>query len=183
MKLNARASQLVIIDMQEKLMPVIADGEQVVNACGQLLEGAKALDVPFFVYEQYRKGLGATVSPLLEKAGNAPVLEKMHFSCARDADMLALMEERARNGARQCVLAGVEAHVCVIQTALDLKARGLEVFVAGDAISSRRPAHADSARMRMQGHGIETLPVESILFEWLEKSGGKVFKQISQLVK
>lgn len=183
MKLNRQASQLLIIDVQERLLPVIAESEAMVAKCGQLLEGADLLGVPILISEQYRKGLGATAAPLLAKGNRAKLMEKMHFSCADDPAMLAEIETRARAGRRQCVLAGIEAHICVMQTALDLQALGFEVVLASDGIASRNPAHAAEAKARAQLNGIATAPVESVLFEWMKKSGGETFKKISALVK
>ena len=183
MKLESKKSQLLLIDVQEKLMPVIEDSSWTIARCGLLLEAAREMDIPLLASEQYRKGLGETVAALKEKIGSAPLLEKMHFSCCEDDAMMAHIEAARQKGRRQCVLAGVESHICVMQTALDLKARSFDVYVAADAVSSRRADDKDAAMKRLRHENISVITSEMAVFEWLGVSGTESFKKISKLVK
>ncbi len=184
MKLEAQRSQLLVIDVQERLLPVISGAEEMIGNCARLIEGARLMEVPVLISEQYRKGLGPTAGVLREKAGNAPVMEKMHFSCLGDAAMAAQLAQTEKGGRSSYLLAGIEAHVCVAQTALDLKARGAaHVCVAADAVASRRERSVEIALDRLRQNGVEVVTTEMALFEWQEQAGGARFKQISQLVK
>ena len=172
-------SRLLIVDVQEKLVPMIAHYERMLGNCRRLIQGAKILDVPVFATEQYPKGLGHTVAPLAELLG--PVPDKQRFSCAEVLDW-GLAAEQADNRF-QIVVAGIEAHVCVLQTVLDLLAGGFQVFVPADAISSRGEFDCKIALDRMSSGGAVITTTESVLFEWCEQSGTPEFKQISQLIK
>jgi hypothetical protein len=144
-----------------------------------LLQGAKILGVPAFVTEQYPKGLGKTVPQLAELLD--PAAEKLLFSCAEVLDWgLATIQTDNRF---QIVVAGIEAHVCVLQTVLDLLGSGFQVYVAADAVSSRDEFDRKIAFDRMSAGGATIVTTESVLFEWCERSGTPEFKQISQLIK
>ncbi len=173
------ASRLLIVDVQEKLVPMIANYERMLGNCRRLIQGAKILEVPVFATEQYPKGLGHTVGPLKELLGSIP--EKHLFSCAEVLDW-GLASEQPDNRF-QVVVAGIEAHVCVLQTVLDLLAGGFQVFVPADAISSRGEFDWQIALDRMSSGGAVITTTESVLFEWCERSGTPEFKQISQLIK
>ena len=177
--LSRSESRLLIVDVQEKLVPMIAHYEQMLGNCRRLIQGAKILDVPVFATEQYPKGLGHTVAPLAELLGSVP--DKQRFSCAEVLDW-GLAAEQADNRF-QIVVAGIEAHVCVLQTVLDLLAGGYQVFVPADAISSRGELDCTVALDRMSSGGAVITTTESVLFEWCERSGTPEFKQISQLIK
>jgi len=171
--------RLLIVDVQEKLVPMIANYERMLGNCRRLIQGAKILEVPVFATEQYPKGLGHTVGPLKELLGSIP--DKHLFSCAEILDW-GLASEQPDNRF-QVVVAGIEAHVCVLQTALDLLAGGFQVFVPADAVSSRGEFDWKIALDRMSSGGAVITTTESVLFEWCEKSGTPEFKQISQLIK
>jgi nicotinamidase-related amidase len=171
---------LVLVDVQEKLLPAIAEGEAVARRCGVLLEGARILEVPVLVTEQYPRGLGRTVAPLLEAASGATVYEKMTFSCARDDAFLDALEAYDRD---QILLCGIESHVCVLQTALDLVENNLQVHVAADAVGSRDPQNRESALARMGREGVIVTNTESALFEMLVVAGTPEFKQVSKLLR
>jgi isochorismate hydrolase len=173
------ASRLLIVDVQEKLVPMIANYQRMLGNCRQLIHGAKILEVPVFATEQYPKGLGHTVAPLAELLG--PVPDKQLFSCAEVLDW-GLAAEQADNR-YQIVVAGIEAHVCVLQTVLDLLAGGFQVFVPADAVSSRSEFDCKIALDRVSTGGAVITTTESVLFEWCERSGTPAFKQISQLIK
>jgi len=173
-------SLLFVVDVQERLLPAMHDGAGCVAAIGRLLEGARILDVPVMASEQYPRGLGPTVPAVRERLGEAPVFEKITFSCARDA---TIREAVLAAGRRTLVLCGIEAHVCVLQTALDFAAEGLRVAVVEDAVASRRPESRARALARLAGAGVEVVNVEMVLFEWLERAGTDAFRAVSRLVR
>jgi nicotinamidase-related amidase len=139
------------------------------------------------VSEHYRKGLGPTIdrlSSILSADGrSASILEKLHFSCAADPDILFQITSLAENGRRQLVIAGVEAHVCVLQSALGFKQAGLDVYVAIDATSSRDKNSWAMAKDRFNAHSIGVVTLEMVVFEWLHVAGTSEFKKLSRLVK
>ena len=137
MLIDAAKSSLLIVDVQERLLPAMAPGNSVVERSAILLKAAKALDVPLTVSEQYPKGLGDTVETLSQEIGNAPVFEKSSFSCWRDGALKKHFTAHHDAGRPQVIIAGIEAHVCVVQTAIDMAQAGFGVFVVADAVSSR----------------------------------------------
>ena len=139
MLIDATKSSLLIVDVQERLLPVMAAGNGVVERSKILLKAAKALDVPIAVSEQYPKGLGHTVEILSQEIGNAPVFEKTSFSCWRDEGLRRHFTRHHDGGRPQVIIAGIEAHVCVAQTAIDLAQAGFGVFVAISHESGMRP--------------------------------------------
>lgn len=177
-------SALVAIDLQERLMPAIADGEAVAKAAGSLIDAARMLGVPVVATEQYPKGLGPTVPAI---AGclpdDAPVVVKLTFSAARNRDFTAQIDALAAEGRDHLVICGVESHVCVLQTAAALHARGSAIHLAVDACGSRRAASKDAALARCRAMGISCVTTEMVLFEWLEAAGTDEFKAVSALVK
>ncbi len=183
MLLDAARSQFLLVDMQERLVPAMHEKDALLDRCAILLEAASELRVPGTVSEQYRKGLGATVERLSNARGDAPVLEKMHFSSAADPGMVARVRGLAGQGRHQLVVAGIESHVCVLQSALGFKDMGLEVYVVADAVSSRKPESIDLATQRMRHNGVHVVNTEMVLFEWLHIAGTPQFKAVSKLVK
>lgn len=177
-------SVLVVVDIQEKLLPAIAENEAVMQNGLRLIRAAGLLQVPILLTEQYPKGLGPTVEPVREalaEAGGAwRSFEKTAFAATGLDDFLDALEELDRE---QIVLCGIEAHVCIAQTALDLVEQGQATYVADDAVGSRNPAHHELARARLRQAGIIALPTESVLFEWLEDSAHPSFKAVSGLLK
>lgn len=161
-------------------MPVIDRGPEVIEQCGRLLDGANALGMPILVTEQYRKGLGVTV-PALQPRVDAALcnVEKLHFSAFVDGIATVLRER----GVRQVVVCGVEAHVCVLQTCLDLIDRGYVVFLAVDAAGSRRETDRATAVMRMVQAGVVPTTVESALLELVGEAGTARFKSILPIIK
>ncbi len=146
MHIERDRSQLLVIDVQAKLAPHVAGQAQVVANATRLLRYARRLEVPATITEHYPRGLGPTVAEVREAAGNdAPVLEKIAFSSWKDAGIRARLEGLRAEGRDQVVVAGMEAHVCVAQTALDLvAATGLDVFLVADAVGSRETRRAIS---------------------------------------
>lgn len=176
MRLDRAASVLCVIDVQERLVPAVSDGAGVVDRCRRLTEGARLLGVPAILTEQYRKGLGGTAPALGEIL--PPPLEKMSFSCCGAEGFAA----RITDGIRQVVLCGLETHVCVAQTAIDLLAGGYAVFVVVDAIASRHRLDHDVALRRLEGAGVVPTTTEAVLFEWCRTATDPQFQAIRRLI-
>ena len=176
MRLSSSTSMLCVIDVQERLVPAVADGHVVVARCRRLAEGARLLGVPAVLTEQYRKGLGATVPALAELL--PPPLEKLSFSCCGAEGFAAAIAA----GVGQIVLCGLETHVCVAQTALDLLAEGYAVFLAVDAISSRHAIDRDVALRRLVAAGAVPTTSEAVLFEWCRSASHPQFQAVRKLV-
>ena len=177
--LGRGTSRLVIVDMQERLLNAMQEGTQVIAKCEKLIRAAQILDVPVDATEQYPKGLGPTV-PKLRELLAAPI-EKLRFSCAESLPWID--DASAREERDQIVVAGIETHVCVLQTALDLIGCGFRVIIPADAVTSRKPIDRDFGLKRLADQGVTVTTTEAILFEWCEVAGTPEFKQISQLVK
>jgi nicotinamidase-related amidase len=144
------------------------------------MRAAERLAIPVLISEQYPKGLGPTVGELLALAPADAQVEKIHFSCAFSPEAKGRLDALGR---KQVVIAGIEAHVCVLQTALGLKEAGYEVAVVADACSSRDPNNHRLAMDRMAANGIEVVSVEMACFEWLHCAGTPEFKDVSRLIK
>lgn len=183
MLIDAAKASLLMIDVQEKLLPAMANAEDVVSRCSIVLRAAKTLDVPVTVSEQYPKGLGRTVHALHEGVGNAPIFEKLNFSCWRDISLRARLIGLHDTGRPQVIIAGLESHVCVAQTAIDLAQSGFGVFVVADAVSSRAESSISLALNRMAQCGIEVVNTEMAVFELLGKAGTPEFRELSGLVR
>lgn len=183
MKLSRQRSQLLVVDVQERLLPAISGGDAVAGRCAVLAQAARLLGVPVTISQQYPRGLGATVASVREAAGpQACLFDKMSFSCAEDASLGAHLDMLA-SARPQIILCGIEAHVCVTQTALDLHARGLAVAVATDAIGSREPSSREVALLRLVQAGVTPMTSEMVLFEWIGVAGTPEFKTLLPLIK
>lgn len=177
-------AHLLVIDVQERLAPNVENPERVISNCGRLITYARRLDVPITFTEQYPRGLGPTTGILLELTGNSiPRIEKTEFSVWRNPGIRARLEEVARQGRRQVIVAGMEAHICVLQTVMDLIANDFDVFVVADAISSRVPQSRDLAIDRMARAGAAIVNHEMVGFEWLERAGTPEFKDLISVIK
>jgi nicotinamidase-related amidase len=177
--LKQDSTALLVIDIQERILKVINEYERVVDNSLKLIKGFKILELPVLYTEQYPKGLGPTVSDLMEVLDTSAV-EKTTFSCSGADNLFPTL---INSGIKQLAVCGIESHVCVQQTVMDLLANGFQVNVAADAVSSRRDLDYKIALDRMNKLGAEITSTESILFELLEKSGTENFKAISRLVK
>jgi len=181
-KLAIDRSCVLVIDVQERLLPLIRHARRVTRSCRRLLEGARIFSVPVLATEQYPKGIGPTdadVAACLQRC-EASVLEKPTFS--------AWEHEPVRNALLavdrpQVVIAGIEAHVCVQQTALDLRSRDYEVFVCADAVGSRGPLDCGVALDCMRQAGVFVTGVESVLFEWCHRCDTPAFKEMIEVIK
>ena len=171
-RLDRSTALLLIIDVQEKLMPVIANREQLEANIARLIRGAQILGVPILITEQYVKGLGHTVAPLRDALGvDYKPIEKSCFSGYRELER------------KQVIVAGVETHVCVYQTVSDLLANGYEVTLVADALSSRTVENKEIALRRMMSEGAKLSSTEMALFEMLGEAGTDEFRAVSRLVK
>jgi nicotinamidase-related amidase len=168
---------LLVIDVQTKLMDKVPERDRVVANIARLIEGAKILGVPVQATEQYPKGIGPTVSELVQRLPPCP--EKLTFSCC---GLPEVAEQFRQRGVHKILLSGIETHVCVQQTALDLVAHGFRVYVAADAVASRNGLDRDFGLRRMERAGVVLTTTEAALFEWTERAGTSEFKQISRLV-
>lgn len=179
MKLDRARAALAVIDVQEAFRPAVLDFERVTENVGVLVQGARVLGLPVLVTEQYPKGLGATAPEVADHLEGVPRIEKVCFS-AVDADGFqgALDEERD-----QVLLCGIEAHVCVNQTAEDLLATGRDVHVVQDAVTSRTAGNRDLGLHKMERSGATLTSVETALFELLRRAGTPEFKEVQALVK
>jgi nicotinamidase-related amidase len=183
MLIDRTKCSLLLIDMQERLLPAMAHAKETEARAAILIKAAKTLDVPIAASEQYPKGLGHTVPALKEEIGNAPVFEKTAFSCWRDATIKKHLIAAFEHGRPQVLIAGVEAHVCVLQTAVDLAQAGFGVSVAADATSSRKEMSADLAVDRLRQNGVAVVNTEMAVFELLGEAGTAAFKELSRLIK
>lgn len=183
MDLTPERSALAIIDIQERLaaaMPAEERARCVKNAA-ILAEAAGLLGVPVIVSEQYPKGLGHTVEPIRAKLPeDAQVVEKVEFDASANTDFSTRLDALGRS---EIIVAGMEAHICVFQTARGLAARGKTVHVAYDATCSRLVEHRDAARELWAAAGAVPTITETVLFDWLGRAGGDAFKAISKLIR
>jgi nicotinamidase-related amidase len=169
---------LLVIDVQERINAVMANQDHLVRT-EVLVEACRGLEVPVLASEQYPQGLGPTVESLAALLGDTPP-GKLTFSCARDDGLKRAVEDSGRN---QIIVAGIETHVCVLQTALDLLATGYEVHVPHDAVNSRRKTDRKWALRRMAAAGAVITTTESALFELLERCDTADFKTVAKLIK
>jgi len=170
-------SLLLLIDFQARLMPVIEEAAAVLANARRLLDAAALLEVPALFTEENAKGLGATV-PELEAAPGHAVAQKRSFDACREDGFLDWLPER-----RDLVVAGCEAHVCVLQTVLGLLADGRRVFLVRDALGARRAESKETAIRRMAGHGAEVVTTEMVVFEWLATCEHPRFREAVALIK
>ncbi len=170
----------VVIDIQERLFLHIHEHEQLTHNCQILIQGLQALQVPLLVTQQYTKGLGETIEPLKTLLAQNECIEKSAFSCCDDEGFSNQLDA---TGKKNVILLGIETHVCLLQTVLDLKAKGFQPIVVEDCVSSRKAADKATAIERMRQEGAIITSYESILFELARYSGTPEFKQISKLVK
>jgi nicotinamidase-related amidase len=176
--LDRSRSVLCLIDFQERLMRAIDASEEVVANAGRLQAAAEALGVPVLMTEQNPKGLGGTVPELARPDGTVPVVAKMEFDACRAHGVIGALP-----AGRHIVVAGCEAHVCVLQTVLGLLERSRRVYVVADAVGSRRPENKAAALARMERAGAEVVTSEMVIFEWLGTAEDPAFKSVIALVK
>jgi nicotinamidase-related amidase len=176
--MNADDTALLVVDVQERLVPLVANSRRVIWNCRRLLDGAAALGVPVGATEQYPEKLGTTVEPLRSRLAERAA--KLAFSGGCCGQVFQPWRER---GIFRVLLCGIETHVCIQQTAFDLMAAGLSVYVAADAVSARHAVDHEFALRRMESGGAVVTTTESALFEWCREAGTEPFKQIMALAK
>jgi nicotinamidase-related amidase len=180
MRILADRTAAVLIDVQERLLPHMENHEQLLARILRLAEGLRLLGIPRLVTEQYPRGLGPTVPELRAALPEEAPLEKISFSCCEDEGFMSRLEGLGR---KNVVVAGIEAHVCVLQTVLDLLAAGYIPVVVADCISSRQAGDRRIACERIRAEGGMLTTSESLLFELCRRAGSPLFKEISRLVK
>ena len=177
-RLKVEDTALLVIDIQEKLLPKIMQAGEVLRNASFLVNAAKVLGVPVLGTEQYPKGLGPTVEPI--RGLLTTVWEKKTFSAVAEGGALDFLKSDARI---KVVVAGIEAHICVMQTVLDLLNQGFHVFVCVDAVSSRYAIDVKIALKRMQQAGAILVTAETCVYEWLETAANPAFREISAMVQ
>jgi nicotinamidase-related amidase len=175
--LRAESSALLLVDFQERLVPAIDDGDEIVAQAGRLAKTARLLDVPVLATEQIPERLGPTVAALHGLA--ATTIPKATFDACRDNAVSATLP-RSR---RMIAITGCEAHVCVLQTAFGLLDAGFQVAVVRDAVGSRRPESKEAALVRLANAGAEVVTAEMVIFEWLGTAKRREFREVLALVK
>ena len=183
MLIDSSNSSLLLIDVQTKLFPKILYAQQLENSILDCLEVFYTLNIPIFFSEQYPKGLGSTIDKVLEKllSYKAYKFEKTSFSCFQNTSEHCNAGEVLKN--KQVILIGIETHICVLQTAMDLKEKGYEVFVISEAVGSRKNYDKEFAINRMIKNGIQVVTFEMMLFELLRDSKNDHFKSLSSLIR
>ena len=177
-RLKVEDTALLVVDIQEKLLPKILQAGEVLRNASFLVNAAKVLGVPVIATEQYPKGLGPTVEPI--RGLLTTVWEKKTFSAVAEGGAIDFLKSDARI---KVVVVGIEAHICVMQTVLDLLNQGFHVFVCVDAVSSRYDIDVKIALKRMQQAGAILVTAESCVYEWLETAANPAFKEISGMVQ
>jgi nicotinamidase-related amidase len=180
MRILKEESVAVIVDIQEKLLPHIHDGDIILRNCLRLIEGMKILDIPMIVTQQYTQGLGPTVQPIVKMFPDFSYVEKISFSCCEEPFFNIGIQS---SGKDDIILCGIESHVCILQTCIDLLADGKRPVVVEDCTSSRNPLDKKIAIGRMRQEGARIATLESILFELTRTAGNEIFKRISAIVK
>jgi len=180
MRLERENTIGLVIDIQERLVPAMEESEQLVENCSKLIQGLQILGLPLLVTQQYTKGLGETIDEIKALIPDFEYIEKKDFSCFEEA---VVAEKLALSGAKNVIICGIESHVCVLQTAIDLKEAGYVPVVVVDCIASRSFDNVDLALERFRHEGILMTSYESILFELTRSAAAPGFKEISKLVK
>lgn len=175
MLMDKDQSLLLVVDVQERLLPAIHGWQRLLDNVSWLVQVAQKLGVPVLASEQYPRGLGHIHSELRQLLAAPNIAEKLHFSCVA-AQCLTDLPGAERP---QVVVCGIESHVCVLQTVLELREQGKQVFVVADAVASRDPGNKALALERMRSLGVEVVSREMVAFEWLKQAGTPLFKEIS----
>jgi nicotinamidase-related amidase len=176
--MSAADTGLLVIDVQEKLVPRIPARDALIRNIAFLIDGARLLHMPVQATEQYPRGLGPTVPDLAQRLPDRP--DKVAFSCCAIPGVVEGFRTQARP---KVVLAGIETHVCVQQTALDLLAQDFHVYIPVDAVASRSPVDHEVALRRLEKAGAILTTTETCVFEWVGGAGHPAFKEVSRLVQ
>ena len=176
MRIEAEHTAALVIDYQEKLVPVMHEKENLICQSGILLRGLNVLGVPMFLTQQYTKGLGETVNEITTAAGTEEDVEKISFSAYEG------VKEKIRDK-KYIIICGIETHICVLQTVIDLKAAGFIPVIVENCVSSRKENDKKIALQRMKEEGAIITTYESVLFELLKEAGTEKSKKIQRLIK
>ncbi len=180
MRITPENTLAIAVDFQERLVPAMSGKDELIRNSSILLKGLAVLGVPVILTRQYPKGLGETVAEIKEAAPGQPEYDKLTFSCYDDEGIREAIRSSGRN---QIILCGIEAHICVLQTALGLKEDGFDVLLVENCTGSRKQADKDAALRRSMTEGILPATYESVLFELTQIAGTPQFKEISRLIK
>ena len=180
MRIIREKTAAVCVDYQERILPDMTDPETLLQNTVKLLKGLRVLGVPVYLTQQYTKGLGETVPEIREAVGDTPAMEKGCFSCWDDEGIKNAIEA---TGCRNILVCGTEAHICVLQSAIDMKMAGKDVLIVEDCVGSRFPHDKEIGLRRAEQEGIRLSTAETVLFELTKVSGTPEFKIISKLVK
>jgi nicotinamidase-related amidase len=181
--LGASSSVLLVVDVQDRLAAAIPGIDALIGTCGVLIEVAARVGVPALATEQHPQGLGPTVAALRDRLGQGIIIPKLAFSAVKESVFIERALEFHIQGRRQIVICGLEAHICVLQTAVDLLKRGFNVFVVADATGSRRQYDRDIAVQRLVAAGAQVVTADMVIYEWLERAGSNVFRGVLPLVR
>jgi nicotinamidase-related amidase len=179
-RLRREACLLLVVDVQTRLAPAVAGHDRVIARSRALLDAAKLLGVPAYASEHVPEAIGPLVAVLRERLPEGRILPKTHFSCADERALLTALRSARRP---QVLVTGMEAHVCVMQSALGLAARGFEVFVARDAVGSRREEDREAAFARLAQAGVAVATAEMAMFEWMHRADVSGFRELLGIVK
>ena len=180
MRIKAQDALFCLVDVQERLFPHIENKDELEKNLITLVKGLKVLDIPFIVNEQYKKGIGETIPSLRELVDEYPHFEKTTFSCYKNEETIDAINEMNK---KVVIVAGIETHVCVLQTCIDLLEGGFEVVLVTDCCTSRKQNDTDMAITRLVQAGVIPTTYESLLFELTLNAKNHCFKEISSLVK
>ncbi len=203
MRISVEDTSCLVIDYQERIVPAMTKSEELIANSVKLLEGLRILGVPMIITGQYTKGLGLNLPEIFAAAGTEEYVDKLTFSSYEVPEVQSFLYHRMQEASgvlstdgtssatiaqedgkgRNVLLCGIEAHVCVLQTAIDLKEAGFTPILVADCISSRKAGDKEIALIRARQEGVLLTTSEAILFELTRKAGTDVFKQISKLVK
>ena len=181
MRILAEDTMALIIDYQERLVPVMNNKEELIHNTEILIKGLRALNIPMLITQQYTKGIGMTVPALVEAVGeNFEYDDKITFSCAEDENIYHKIVEC---GKQNIIICGIEAHICVLQTVIDLIEKGYNIILVEDCVDSRKESDRQVGIKRAIKEGAIPTTYESILFELTRVAKTDVFKEISRLIK
>ena len=184
MRITVDKAACLVVDYQEKLVPAMAGKEALMENSVKLIKGLRLLGVPITITGQYTRGLGLNLPEIFQAAGTEEYVDKLTFSAYEAEEVKAALGGRAEDaGPTAVIVCGIEAHVCVLQTCIDLKEAGYQPVLVTDCIASRKEADKETALRRAQQEGVLLTTSEAILFELTRKAGSEVFKEISRLVK
>ncbi len=183
MRLTQNNCCALVVDFQEKLMPAMYGRDELEKNVVKLLKGLSLLEIPMLLTEQYPKGLGATLPDIAEAAQGAPIIAKTAFGALGSDDVLGHLEQLEQFGRKQVLVCGIEAHICVLQSALQLLDKGFSPIFVTDCIASRRQPDLMAAFMRAEREGVQFVSTEMALFEIMGAKEHPQFKAISALIK